>query len=147
MRLPSPKTKLSRIDRTCAPQEGNFMWSCCGGSIPPGQQDRLRVEFSYIALAAIRHASVRFDRLWAGRQMGFEVAQDISIHVHIGAFAFGDAMRAAGIDALLELFAERDEFIDEQLEALEVHVVIARAVHHHQVAAQSRSKIDGRALC
>jgi len=43
-----------------------------------------------------------------------------------------DAMRAIGVLHKAELLVQVDEFIDETLRALEMHVVVARAVDDQQ---------------
>src|SRR5689334_7681691 len=84
--------------------------------------------------------------LRSGRQMVFKVAENICIHILRSSLAFRDGMRAAGIGAHVKLLAEGNQFVDEQFESLKMHVVVARAVHYQQIAAEAGREIDCRAL-
>src|SRR5438270_11040208 len=77
-----------------------------------------------------------------GRKVLFKVSQNISEHILVRAFPFRDGVRAARVHAHVKLFAKRNEFVDQQFESLEMHVVIAGALYHDQIAALAGSKID-----
>ena len=51
-----------------------------------------------------------------------------------GSFTY--AVRAVGVGHHRERLVRRDERVDQRFAVLEVHVVVARAVHEEQVAAQ-----------
>jgi hypothetical protein len=56
----------------------------------------------------MRCSSVRCGWLRAGRQMAFEIAEDVGVDIEARAFAFGNAVGAAGVEAHIELFSEGD---------------------------------------
>ena len=61
-----------------------------------------------------------------------------------GAAAFADAVAAVGIFHEVHGLAQGDQPVEQPLRALEVHVVVARAVHHQQTAAQPLGVADRR---
>src|SRR5579863_2231551 len=72
-----------------------------------------------LPLPATRHTSARCGGLRSRWQMLFKVSQNICIDVGAGALAFGDSMGAARINAHVKLLSQRDQFVNQQLEALE----------------------------
>src|ERR1017187_2850640 len=87
---------------------------------------------------------VRRARLRYGWKMLLEKSQNICIRVEICAAAFGNTVRAAGINAHIKLFSERNKFIPQQLESLEMYVVVAGPVNHQQTSAQAAREINRR---
>ena len=75
--------------------------------------------------------------------MVFEVSRDQAHEVVTGAAALKDSMRAVRIIHEIEGFAQLNEFIDEQLCALVMDVVVAGAMNHQQMSLESVGKADG----
>src|SRR6266513_6126827 len=59
------------------------------------------------------------------RQMLLEVSQNIRIDVQVCALTFGDGVGSAGVHAHVKLLAQRDQFVHQQFESLEMHVVVS----------------------
>jgi hypothetical protein len=55
-------------------------------------------------------------------------------------------VRAPRVDTHIEDFALRDQVVHKELEALEVDVVVAKAVHDRKVAVKLGAEVDGRGL-
>src|SRR5258705_9389092 len=80
-----------------------------------------------------------------GWQVLEQVARDGAPPVQRGSRPLVQRVRAVRVEHLVEVLPQLDEAVREALAVLDVHVVVARAVHQQQMTPQSFCEIDGGA--
>jgi hypothetical protein len=74
--------------------------------------------------------------------MLFDVTCDQTINVQARARPFRDRMRAVRVLHKVETLAEFDQSVDQDLRALEMYVVVPRAMHDQQMPLQPVLEVD-----
>ena len=80
------------------------------------------------------------------RQMLLDVPRDQHVDVQLRAAPLGNSVRPVGVLHEVERLAQIHQPIDQALVALEVHVVVTRAVDDQQLALQPLREADGRSI-
>src|SRR4030095_7601583 len=106
------------------------LWYRSRSAVPPGKQWGAGDQLLRIAARA-------------RRQVVLKIAENVGVDIGGRPFALENAVSATGINAHVEGLAERNELVNEQLEALEMDIVVAGAVHHEQATAKAPSEGDG----
>ena len=75
------------------------------------------------------------------RQMFFKVARQQREKMELRPRAFGERMSSSGVFHEIKRLAEFDETVDEQLRALEMHIVVSGTVHDEEIPLKALDEI------